>query len=138
MSKVVLGVVAAVVVLLPIVAAKLLYDATTYTGAEPVNQPWAQNNMEFVAWNGEKWTAWIRDETFEQRPQNQEKWHEHANISLAFVDWDSERWQAKIDGDGFLLARRGNWKDDTKHVSAIRYRDWKGKNQLRTLAQLKR
>ncbi len=94
--------------------------------------------MEFVSWNGEKWTAWIRDESFEQRPQNEEKWHEHANISLAFVDWDSERWQAKIEGDGFLLARRGNCKNETKHVSAIRYRDWKGKNQLRTLAQLKR
>lgn len=138
MSKVVLALVAAAVALLPVVAAKLLYDATTYTGAEPINQPWAQNNMEFVAWNGEKWTAWIRDESFEQRPQDEGTWHEHANISLAFVAWDSEPWQAKIDGDGFLLARRGNWKDETMHVSAIRYRDWKGKNQLRTVAQLKR
>ncbi len=138
MIKVFLGLVAVVVVLLPVVAAKLVYIATAYTSAGPVNQPWALKNMEFVAWNGEKWTAWIRDDTFEQRPENMKDWHGHAGNSLAFVDWESERWQAKIDGDGFLLARRGNWKGETEHVSAIRYRDWTGQNQLRTPAQLKR
>ncbi len=136
MIKVVLGVVAAV--LATIVAAKLAFDATAYTGAGPVHQPWAQNTMEFVAWNGEKWTAWIRDDNFEQRPQNEAKWHDHANISLAFIGWEYKPWQAKIDGDGFLLAHRGDWNGSTKRVSAIRYRDWKGENQLRTLAQLKR
>ena len=136
MIKVVLGLVTAVVV--TIVAAKLAFEATAYTGAERVNQPWAQNTMEFVAWNGEKWTAWVRDDTFEQRPQNEAQWSEHANISLAFIGWEYEPWQAKIDGDAFLLARRGNWKGSTERASAIRYRDWKGENQLRTLAQLKR
>ena len=138
MIKVVPGLVAAVVVLFPVIAAKLMYDATTYTGMEPVNRPWAQNSMEFVAWNGEKWTAWIHNDIFAQRPQNVEKWHEHTNTSLAFVDWENQPWQAKIDGDGFVLAQRGDWKGETLRVRAIRYRDWKGKNQLRTLAQLNR
>ncbi|MCZ6656815.1 MAG: hypothetical protein O7C67_05920 [Gammaproteobacteria bacterium] len=136
MIKIVLGVMVAV--LATVVAAKLAFEATAYTGAGPVNQPWAQNTMEFVAWNGEKWTAWVRDDTFEQRPQNESQWHEHANISLAFIGWEYDPWQAKIDGDGFLLAHQGNWKGSTKRASAIRYRDWKGENQLRTLAQLKR
>ena len=136
MIKVVVGLVGAV--LATIVAAKLAYDASAYTGAGPVNQPWAQNTMEFVTWNGEKWTAWIRDGSFEHRPKKEGQWHDHANVSVAFIDWERQHWQAKIDGDGFLLAHRGDWKGDTRRVSAIRYRDWKGENRLRTLAQLNR
>jgi hypothetical protein len=136
MIKVVLGL--STVVLATVVGAKLAYDVTTYTGDGPVNQPWAQNSMELVAWNGEKWTAWIREASFEQRPQNDEKWSRHANASLAFIDWKGRPWQAKIDGDEFLLARRGDWKGATERGIALRYRDWKGENQLRTLAQLKR
>ena len=136
MIKVVLGLLAAVFV--TVVAAKLAFDATAYTGAEPANQPWAQNTMEFVAWNGEKWTAWVRDDTFEQRPQNEGPWHTHANASLAFIDWENKTWQVKIDGDAFLLAHKGDWQGATERVNAIRYRDWEGENQLRTLTQLKR
>jgi hypothetical protein len=136
MLKVVFGLSAAV--LATVVAAKLTFDATAYTGAEPANDPWVQNSMEFVAWNGEKWTAWIRDGAFEQRPQNKVEWSPHANTSLAFIDWEGGPWQVKIDGDAFLLAHRGEWKGPTKRVNAIRYRDWKGKHQLRTLAQLRR
>ena len=58
MIKVVLGLLAAVLV--TILAAKLSYEVTVYSGAESINRPWTQNTMEFVAWNGEKWTAWIR------------------------------------------------------------------------------
>ena len=136
MIKVVLGLSAAVLV--TILAAKLAYNATAYNGTEPANQPWALNTMEFVAWNGEKWTAWIRDNTFEQRPQNDVRWSSHANASLAFIDWEGRPWQAKIDGNGLLLAHRGDWQGSIERKTAIQYRDWKGKNQLRTLAQLKR
>ncbi len=136
MIKIVFGLSA--VVLATVLAAKLAFDATTYTGDTPVNQPWAQNTMEFVTWNGEKWTAWIRDSTFEQRPQNNVKWSSHANTSLAFIGWEGEPWQAKINSNTLMLAHRGDWKDSAKRVSAIRYRDWKGENQLRTLTQLKR
>ena len=136
MIKVVLGLSAAV--LITVVAAKLAFEVTAHTGAEPGNQPWAQTTMEFVAWNGEKWTAWIRDDTFEQRPQNDAKWTSHANVSVAFVDWDGSPWQAKIDGDEFLLALRGDWQGDTERMIAIRYRDWQGENQLRTTDQLRR
>ncbi len=136
MIKVVLGL--SLAVLATIVAAKLTFDATIDTGAGPANQPWAQNSMEFVSWNGEKWTAWIRDDAFEQRPQNEGQWSGHANASLAFIDWEGRPWQAKIDMDTFLLAHRGDWKGAAERVTAIRYRDWKGENQLRTPAQLRR
>ena len=136
MIKVVLGLSAAV--LATVLAAKLAFDATTDTHAGPVNRPWTQNTMEFVAWNGEKWTAWIRGSTFEQRPQNDQRWSPHADASLAFIDWKGSPWQARLDGDDFLLAHRGDWKGSTERGSAIRYRDWKGENQLRTPAQLKR
>ncbi len=136
MIKVALGVAAAV--LATVVAAKLMYEATAYTGAGPENPPWAQNSMKFVAWNGEKWTAWIRDGVFEQRPRNEGKWSEHANVSLAFIDWEHKPWQAKIDGDAFVLANRGDWKGSTERATAIRYLDWEGENQLRTLTQLTR
>lgn len=124
--------------LVTIVAAKFVYDATAYTGEGPDKQPWAQDTMEFVAWNGERWTAWIRDGVFEQRPQNAEKWSGHANASVAFVDWEGRPWQAKIDGDDFLLSHRGDWKSSAERANAIRYRDWEGQNQLRTPDQLRR
>ncbi len=136
MIKVVLGLSAAVLV--TILVAKLVYNVTAYNGTEPANQPWALNTMEFVAWTGEKWTAWIRDNTFEQRPQNDVRWSSHANASLAFIDWEGKPWQVKIDSDTLVLALRGDWKGSTQRVTAIRYRDWKGVNQLRTLTQLKR
>lgn len=136
MYKVVLGLLAAV--LATVVAAKLAFEATVYTGSEPANQPWSQDTMQFVAWNHEMWTAWIRGDVFEQLPQNTDKWNRHANTSLAFIDWEGRAWQAKIDGVDFLLAHRGDWEGPTERATAIRYRDWKGKNKLRTVAQLRR
>ena len=121
-----------------VVAAKLAFEATANTGSEPVNPPWAQGSMQFVSWNREKWSAWIHDDTFEQLPQNTDKWSRHSNASLAFLDWEGRAWQAKIDGDGFLLAHRGDWAGATERATAIRYRDWQGKNRLRTAVQLRR
>lgn len=126
------------VLLAPVLAAKLAYNLSSATGTEPINQPWAQNSMEFVTWNGEMWTGWIRDNEFEHRPQNEDKWGQHASPSLAFMDWEGTLWQVKIEGDSFLLAEHGDWQGHTEHATAIRYRDWQGNNQLRTLAQLSR
>ena len=136
MSKIILVISAAL--LTAIIAARLLYVVTSDTGSEPVHQAWAQDTMEFVAWNNEEWTAWIRDGTFEQLPQDEGKWHRHSNASLAFTDWDGERWQAKIEGDEFLLAHHGNWEGPVERSDAIEYRDWAGRNQLRTVYQLRR
>lgn len=136
MAKVVLGLLAAVLV--TIAAAGVAFDATIATGNAPVNQPWAQHHMEFVAWNGERWSAWIRADAFEQLPRNRKKWSRHANASLAFTGWDGEAWQAKIDGEEFLLAHRGDWRGPIERASAIRYRDWAGNNNLRTVDQLRR
>ena len=126
-----------VVLLTPVVAAKLVYNVTSAT-AEPVSLPWTQNSMEFVTWNGEEWTGWIRDEVFEHRPQNDEDWGNHASPSVAYIDWEGTPIQAKIEGDSFLLAHRGEWQGHIEHEVAIRYRDWNGNNQLRTVAQLRR
>ena len=136
MIKGILGLVAGVFA--AIVAANLAFEATANTARQPVNEPWAQNRMEIVAWNSEKWTAWIVDNTFHQIPENQGRWSQHSNPSIAFSDWEGEMWQAKIDGDEFLLAYRGDWKGPVERSSAIRYRDWAGNNQLRTVTQLRR
>jgi hypothetical protein len=136
MAKIVLSLLAAF--LATIVAAGFTYRATASTGTAPAVQPWALNKMEFVAWNDERWTAWIRDGAFEQLPQNNQKWSRHLNPSLAFTDWDGEAWQAKIDGEEFLLAYRGDWNGPIERASAMRYRDWSGENEMRTVAQLRR
>ncbi len=125
-------------VLATVVAARLAFEATVNTGSEPVNQPWAQGTMQFVTWNNEKWSAWIREDTFEQVPQNTDKWSRHSNASLAYIDWEGRAWQAKVDGDDFLLALRGDWAGATERAAAIRYRDWQGNNKLRTTVQLRR
>jgi hypothetical protein len=136
MFKIILTLTAAV--LAAILAAKFTFNATAHAGSESANQPWAQDRMEFVAWNGEKWTAWVRAGLFEQLPQNTQKWSRHANASIAYTDWEGRLWQAKIDGEEFLLAQRGDWGGTVERAAAIKYRDWTGKNQLRTVAQLRR
>ena len=136
MVKALLGLLVAVAA--TIAAANFAFNATADTGSEPKNEPWSQNRMEFMTWNGEKWTAWIHDDRFELVPVNEDNWHRHSNTSIAFIDWDGDTWQAKIDGDGFLLAHRGEWHEETQSASGIRYRDWAGKSQLRTVAQFTR
>ena len=136
MAKALLALLAAF--LATIVAARLAFEFTTRGGEEPANEPWVLNKMEFVSWNSEPWTAWVRDGAFEQIPQNAGYWHRHSKASLAFIDWDGEPWQVKIDGESFVLAPRGDWNGPTESATAIRYRDWSGTNQLRTLAQLQR
>lgn len=136
MAKVILGLLAAF--LATILAARLAFYVSTDPDSAPAEQPWAQNKMEFISWNGERWTAWIRDGAFEHVPQNSRRWSRHSNSSLAFIDWEGEAWQAKISGEEFLLAHRGDWQEPTERTAAIRYRDWAGKHQLRSLAQLRR
>ena len=136
MVKIVLLLLAAV--LATIGAAKLTFEANSDKGSDPGNQPWAQNRMEFIAWNNEKWTAWIYDDVFQQLPQNTTSWSRHANVSIAFIDWEGKTWQAKIDGEVFLLAYRGDWKGSVEPATAIRYRDWNGNKMLRTVVQLRR
>lgn len=120
------------------VAAGLAFDFTTRPANASVSAPWAQNRMQFVSWNDQRWTAWIRDNVFEQLPEDTANWSRHAKPSLAYIDWDGEPWQAKIDGDNFILAHRGDWKGPTESANAIRYKDWLGHNKLRTVAQLRR
>lgn len=134
--KVVLILVASLIVVIG--GAKLAFEANSYGPEGPYSEPWAQNTMKFTSWNGEKWTAWVRDGAFEQRPDREGKWHSHADVSLAFVGWGGQFWQARVDGESFLLAPRGDWKGAAERADAIRYRDWTGNNQLRTLAQLNR
>jgi hypothetical protein len=136
MTRVALSLLAAFLIV--IAAAKLAYSVTAESGAEPVDRPWSQGNMEFVAWNNEKWTAWIRDGAFELVPQNTDEWSRHSNPTIAFSDWDGEAWQAKIEGNEFVLARRGNWAGPVERSEAIRYHDWSGNNQLRTMPDLQR
>jgi len=136
MTRVALSLLAAFLIV--IAAAKLAYSVAAESGAEPVDHPWSQGKMEFVAWNNEKWTAWIRDGAFELVPQNTDDWSRHSNPTIAFSDWEGEAWQAKIEGNEFVLARRGNWAGPVERSEAIRYNDWSGNNQLRTVPELQR
>ncbi len=121
-----------------IAGARVAFNASSETGAEPINAPYAQDRMEYVTWNGTRWTAWVRGDGFELDPLDDGRWHRHANQSIAFIDWDGEEWQARLEGDEFLLAHRGDWSAHAESATAIRYRDWMGRNQLRTVAQLRR
>lgn len=136
MARALLGISAAFLV--AIAAAQFAYRVSSDPGDGTISEAWAQNKMEFVAWNNDEWTAWIHDGAFEQTPQNTDDWSRHSNTSIAFVDWEGEAWQAKIDGDMFLLAYQGNWGESTDRSEAIRYRDWSGNNQIRTVAELNR
>ncbi len=136
MTRIWFGLLAAFLIV--IAAARLSYSVTAESGVEPVDRPWSQNRMEFVAWNNEKWTGWIRDGAFELVPQNTNDWSRHSNPTIAFFDWDGEAWQARIAGEQFLLAHQGNWGGRVERSEAIRYRDWSRNNQLRTVADLQR
>lgn len=124
--------------LICIAAARFAYSVTADTGDAPASAPWSQNRMEFVAWNEEKWTAWIRGDAFELDPENTGRWSRHSKPSIAYIDWSGEPWQAKIDGDEFLLAGQGDWSEPGERSEAIRYRDWNGNRQLRTVTDLQR
>lgn len=136
MTKALLGLLAAL--LIAITASRIAYDISSDPGDDPVNEAWQHNKMEFVAWNEDKWTAWIHNGAFEQTPENKSKWSRHSKASIAFTNWQGEAWQAKIDGDEFLLAHQGNWQGSIERSEAIRYRDWSGNKQLRTVAELRR
>lgn len=136
MTRVVVGL--TIAVLITLAAANAAYRMVTHRDAAPANPAWAQDQMEYVAWNDEQWTAWIHDGTFVQLPRDQGRWSRHVNQSIAFVDWDGEPWQAKIDGEEFLLAYRGDWLGSIDRSDAIRYRDWSGSKRLRTVDQLSR
>ena len=114
MTKIVLGILAAAIC--TIVGAKLAFEATAHATPHAVNEAGVQNKMEFVTWNGNQWTAWIRDGAFEHRPHEEGNWHPHANSTLAFIDWNGS----------------------IQRESALRYRDWAGENRLRTVKQLQR
>ncbi len=85
MARVLTGFLAAV--LLIIVAAKFASNMSMDTGDEPVNEAWAQQEMEFVTWNDGRWTAWIHNGVFEQTPQDAVNWSRHSSPSIAFTDW---------------------------------------------------
>lgn len=121
---------------LVIAAAKIASDFSTDPGNEPVNDAWAQDRMEYVTWNGDRWTAWIHDGAFRKVPQGTGRWSRHSNASIAFIDWDGEPWQAKIDGDVFLLAKQGDWQGQVERSEALRYLDWQENKRLRTVASL--
>lgn len=136
MRKALVGLVLAVAA--TVGAAKLAFELTTNTNTGPVNVAWAQGTAEFRAWNNVRWTTWIANGEFVQIPQDAASWHRHSSPSIDFVDWEGVPVQAKVDGDVFLLAEHGNWNGHVEHSEAIRYRDWEGIRQLRTVAQLSR
>ena len=127
-----------VAVLLVITAAKFAASVSSAPAEAALNEAWAQNKMEFITWNNEKWSAWIHANEFTKVPQNTADWSRHSIASLAYINWEGESWQAKIDGDLFLLAYQGNWQGPVDQSEAIRFRDWSGNNRIRTVTELRR
>ena len=136
MRKAVVGLLLAM--LATVGAARLAFELTTNVNTGPVNEAWVQGTAEFRAWNNVQWTTWIVNGEFVQIPVDARKWHRHTSPSIDFVDWDGVPVQAKVDGDAFLLAEHGDWNGHVERSEAIRYRDWDGIRQLRTVAQLSR
>ena len=136
MRKAVVGLLLAM--LATVGAARLAFELTTNVNTGPVNEAWVQGTAEFRAWNNVQWTTWIVNGEFVQIPVDARKWHRHTSPSIDFVDWDGVPVQAKVDGDAFLLAEHGDWNGHVERSEAIRYRDWDGTRQLRTVAQLSR
>ena len=135
-AKFVAGIVLAFI--MAIAVARIAYETNSEAGAGPSQDPWSTDRMEFLAWNGERWTAWIRDDHFELIPLNSADWHRHANPTIAFIDWDGAPLQAKIEGSEFLLAHHGEWHGRIERSAVLRYRDWNGERRLRTVSQLNR
>jgi hypothetical protein len=121
-----------------IVGAKFASEASNVAEVQGTTAPWAQDRMEFVAWNGQRWTAWWLDDRFELTPQTEGKWHRHANTSIAYIGWDGAQWQARVDGDEFLVAYKGEWHGHVETVNSLRYLDWSGERRIRTVSQLTR
>ncbi|MBH97822.1 MAG: hypothetical protein CMM56_05150 [Rhodospirillaceae bacterium] len=121
-----------------VIGSVLAFELKTASIHETGNEAWAHQKMEFVSWNNERWTAWVKDDSFEHTPESSGYWHRHSNPSLAFIDWNGEPWQAKIAEDSFVIANRGDWSMPTETVEALHYLDWSGQRQIRTLAQLSR
>ena len=128
----------AVVFVATVLGSTLAFELKTARTHESGVEPWALQRMEFVSWNNDRWTAWVKDGSFEHTPEESGYWHRHSNSSLAFVNWDGEPWQAKVAEGSFILAHRGDWSMPTESVSALHYLDWSGQKQVRTLAQLTR
>ena len=125
-------------ILIVIAAARVAYSVSTRSADYAVNEAWSHNKMEFVAWNKERWTAWIHDGVFELAPENTADWSRHANATISYADWDGEFWQARIDGEVFFARREGQLGCAARASGAIRFRDWLGNKQLRTVADLER
>lgn len=136
MAKGFMGLIIAMII--TVIAANLAFRAQSSTDEPEANAPWSQDRMQFVAWNGNHWTAWINDSQFVQTPETTGRWSSHTKPGIAYIDWDGENWQAKVSGEEFIIAYRGNWSGPTERVPAIRYQDWAGRNQLRTVGQLNR
>jgi len=118
--------------------ARLAFEASSHAQSPTATAPWAQDRMEFVAWNGQRWTAWVHDGRFELTPQSEGTWHRHSNTTIAYIGWDGELWQARVDDGRFRVARRGEWGDHSETIDSLRYRDWSGNRKVRTVTQLTR
>jgi hypothetical protein len=80
--------------------------------------------MNYVTWDGGKWTAKIEGNQFVHAPGGD--WSQaHADTIMNYVTWDGSKWTAKIDNGVFLHAPNGDWSRAHKD-SIINYITWDG------------
>lgn len=72
------------------------------------NRAQAGPTLEFVAWDGSKWSARIQGEGFLLAPDGD--WNRAAaDTVLRYLTWNGAKWAAKIQEGGFLHAPEGKW-----------------------------
>lgn len=78
--------------------------------------------LEFVTWDGSKWSARIQDEGFLLAP-NGDWSRAAADTVLRYLAWDGKKWAAKIQEGGFLHAPEGKWYWSQANA-VIQYLNW--------------
>jgi hypothetical protein len=77
------------------------------------NGNWQQSHadtiMNYISWDGSRWTARIQGNGFVHAPNG--NWQQsHADTIMNYISWDGSKWTAKIQGSGFVHAPNGNWQ----------------------------
>jgi hypothetical protein len=81
-------------------------------------------SINYLDWNGSKWTAKIQGERFLHAPNGD--WSKaHSDDVIHYLSWNGSKWAAKIEGGRFLHAPDGDWSKAHPDDIAI-YRTWDG------------
>jgi len=76
--------------------------------------------INYIAWNGTKWSAKPDGKGFMIAEEG--NWKKGiSDDHIAYTGWNGTKWEAKHDGNGFLIAPEGDWKKavSSDHIDYI-------------------